>query len=455
MQTGCHEFRRQYHLHRRDLLKVGGAGLFGLSWPVLFKAQEARAAHTDGTTLGEPKAKQMVIVWCSGGLSHHDSFDMKPDAPEEIRGPWQPAHTNVPGLQISELMPSLAQVADKFTVVRSCNAKGYPQEGQHGIPAAWAFLTGTRRDTLRRKPNSPQSPLYGSVMAKFRPGPGDVPHYVTVSSSRSHESMLGPAFDPMEIKVDDPNDKLVRMLAPPADRLDVPTLSRRAELLKSVDRQLRRFDAAEPLIAGMDKFKQRAFDLLRSPKLREALDIDREEPKSAERYKYDKNSKRVLAARRLIEAGVPCVHVDFNGGWDWHGGNNLKRGGNDLTSLAGSVAALIEDLDARGLLESTIVMVGSEMGHTPKINRPGFGREHWNDAQSFLLAGGGFAGGCVVGATDDIGAFVTKDYYNASSLARTIYNRLGIDPDHEIYTEDRRPVKIVPDDAALIKEAMA
>lgn len=453
MQTGCSDYRRQYRLHRRNLLKIGGAGLFGLSWPVLFKAQAQAAAH-DNALIAEPKAKKMVIIWCSGGLSHHDSFDMKPHTPEEIRGPWKPAPTNVPGMQISELMPSLGRVADKFTILRSCNAKGYPQEGQHGIPPAWAFLTGTRRDTLRRKPNSPQSPLYGSVMAKFRPGPGDVPHYVTISSSRGHESFLGPACDPMEIKTDDPNDKLVRMLAPPADQLDVPTLSRRAKLLKSVDQQLRRIDAAEPLIAGMDKFKQRAFDLLRSPKLRRALDLEREDPRSFERYNVDKNSRRVLAARRLIEAGVPCVHVDFNGGWDWHGGNNFKRGGGDLTSLGASVAALIDDLDARGLLDSTIVMVGSEMGHTPKINRPGFGREHWNDAQSFLLAGGGFAGGCIVGATDDIGAFVTKDYYNATSLARTVYNRLGIDPDHELYTEDKRPVKIVPEDAPVIRQAI-
>jgi uncharacterized protein (DUF1501 family) len=222
-----------------------------------------------------------------------------------------------------------------------------------------------------------------------------------------------------------------------------------------MNEQLRRLDGAEDLIAGLDESQQRAFDLLRSPRLRQAMDLRREPIQVAERYGRGEAAQKVLAARRLIEAGVPCVFVDFPGGWDWHGGTNLERGGNDLKNLGDSAAALIEDLDVRGLLETTIVMIGSEMGHTPRINQPGFGREHWNDAQSFLLAGGGFAGGAIVGATDRIGAYVTDRHYNATSLARTIYGQLGIDADHELYTADRRPVKIVPEDAALIREALA
>jgi hypothetical protein len=443
------DFQRQYGLNRRRFLKVGGAGLFGLSWSVLHKADVfAAQAKT------ERHAKQLVILWCNGGLGHLDCFDPKPDAPDTIRSPWPVAQTKVPGMVLGERVGSLARVADKITLLRSCNAKGYPEEGQHGIPAAWAFLTGTRRDTRERQPNSPQSPLYGNAMAHFRFGPGDVPPNVILGSARGHDSFLGAGCDPMEIKVNDPSDKLKQMLAPPPALLELDTLQRRRSLLESVNEQLRQLDAADDVIGGLDEFKQKAFDLLRSPKLREAVDLKREDPKSAERYGRADTGQRVLTARRLIEAGVPCVFVDIPGGWDWHGGGNLDRAAGDLKALGDSAAALIEDLDARGLLKTTIVMIGSEMGHTPKINRPGFGREHWNDAQSFLLAGGGLAGGAVVGATDKVGAYVTNQHYNATSLARTIYGQLGIDPDHELYTADRRPVKIVPDDAPVIKEAI-
>jgi hypothetical protein len=292
---------RQYGLNRGRFLQVGGTGLFGLSWSVMHKAE---ALATQAKT--ERKARQLVILWCNGGLGHLDCFDPKSDTPDTVRSPWPVVQTKVPGMILGERVGSLARVADKITLLRSCNAKGYPQEGQHGMPPASAFLTGTRRDTRERQPNSPQSPLFGNAMAYFRFGPGDVPPNVILGSGRGHDSFLGPAFDPMEIKVNDPSDKLKQMLAPPPDLLELDTLQRRTSLLESVNEQLRKLDAADELIGGLDEFKQKAFDLLRSPKLRQAVDLSRENVKTAQRYGRVDTGQRVLTARRLIEAGVPC-----------------------------------------------------------------------------------------------------------------------------------------------------
>lgn len=443
MTIGCPEFR---HLHRRDFLQVGGVSLFGLSWASLFAARAHAAAGA------RPRARQMLIVWLNGGPPHHDMFDMKPDAPAPIPGPWKPIQTNLPGLQICELMGPLARVADKFTILRSVNPKGYPLKGQHGILAARPFLTGNRRN-LRA---TPRYPLYGSVMARMRPGPGDLPAYGVLGSNRSHDSYLGVAYEPMEIKIEEPNDKLAQMLAPPPAQLNLTDLERRTALLKHMDQQLRQLDEAEPLIAGVDGFQQRAIDLLRSPKLREALDLSREPAKSAERYSKDRECWRVLAARRLIEAGVPCVFVDFRG-WDFHAGSGtFERAKRNITDLGRVLAALLEDLDERGLLDSTIVISGGEMGRTPKPeNNNGYSRGHWNDAQSSLVAGGGFCHRCIVGATDTIGADVTAKHYTATSFARTVYYLLGIDPDHELQQPDGRPLKIVVEDAPLTREIIA
>jgi hypothetical protein len=242
------------------------------------------------------------------------------------------------------------------------------------------------------------------------------------------------------------------MLVPPAG-LDLSAIERREKLLKSLDGQLRDLDALDPTVAGLDRFQQTSFNLLRSPKLREALDLGKEDAKVADRYGKNSHGRRVLAARRLVEAGVPFVYTHFESNWDHHG-QNFKACRSKLPNVDNAVASLLEDLDARGLLQKTLVAVLGEMGRTPKINKSS-GRDHWGTCQSIFLAGGGIKGGTVVGATDKHAAYVTDRYYKVESFGRTVYHLLGIDPDRTMYTLEGRPLRLIVEDAPLIKEAIA
>ncbi|MBL8795560.1 MAG: DUF1501 domain-containing protein [Planctomycetia bacterium] len=451
MILGCDTYRR---MNRREFLRVGGTGLFGLNMPTLFQAQaQANAAKE------KPRAQQLLILWQGGGPPHIDMFDMKPDAPEEIRGAWKPIQTALPGLLTNELMPGLARSADKYTILRSVNAQGYHVVQNHSVQEAWPHLTGNRRGLPGM---TPPYPLYGSVMGKVRPGPRDLPANVIVSTSSehdsAHDSYLGPGYHPMTLNINDPSNHLSRMLAPPPAQLDVPTLERRIDLLRDLDTQLRHLDRADPIIGGLDRFQQQAFDLLRSPKLRRALDLRLEPDRVADRYGKHSWGRQALAARRLIEVGVPCVFLNFYG-WDFHGTGGPNAAYDSASrcyrEYNTACTALLEDLDERGLLDRTIVLSGGEMGRTPKPEATRGSRNHWYNAQHFLVAGGGFQRGCLVGSTDKIGGEVSDRYYKIPSLARTIYHLLGIDPDQELHTPDGRPLKIVLDDAPLIREALA
>ncbi|OAI51183.1 hypothetical protein AYO44_17215 [Planctomycetaceae bacterium SCGC AG-212-F19] len=439
MFTGCKGFRR---MGRRQFFRVGGAGLFGLTMAQLFEAQ-ARAAE-------KATAKQMVVIWLGGGPPHQDTFDLKPDAPAEVRGEFKPIATNVPGIEITELMPRLAKVADKFSIIRSCRIGN--ETWEHSGGAYW--LTGNPR-----RPSTPKYPMYGSVVAKLKPAQAALPSFVALGTIRNHSgdidhNYLGPAYDPLTFDPEKPGDQVRNMLAPA--QLDVSALGKDEELRKALDGQLRQLDGKDATIAGLDQFQQKAFDLLRSPKLREALDLAKEDPKTAARYgKVNLNqggTVKILAARRLIEAGVPFVYVPF-GYWDLHG-ENFKGCRQMVPPLDMAVASLLEDLDERGLLKTTIVVLLGEMGRTPKINKSS-GRDHWGTCQSVLVAGGGFKGGTVVGGTDKIAAYATEKPYKVESFGRTIYHLLGIDPSQELYTTSNRPLKIILEEAPLIQEALA
>lgn len=451
MNHGWQSYRK---LPRRDFLRIGGAGLFGLSMDRLFQAQAEAQTHSAAS-----RARQLLILWQGGGPPHIDMFDMKPDAPEDIRGAWNPIQTSVPGLLTNHLMPTLGRLADKFTILRSCNAVGYHVVQNHSVQEAWPHLTGNRRGL---RGTTPAYPLYGSVMSRLLPCPTDVPANVIVSENdqydTSHDSYLGPAFNPMTLNVRDANNHLRQMMTPPPAQLDVPTLERRIDLMRGLDTQLRNLDRAEPIIGGLDRFQQRAFDLLRSPKLRHALELQREPIQVADRYGRHAWGRQALAARRLIEAGVPCVFLNFYG-WDFHGtgGPNAayESATRCFTQYNEACSALIEDLDVRGLLDTTLILSGGEMGRTPRPEATRGSRNHWYNAQHFLVAGGGFRRGAVVGRTDRYGGEVTDNFYRIPSLARTIYHLLGINPDQEFHTTDGRPVKIVLDDAPLIREALA
>jgi hypothetical protein len=250
------------------------------------------------------------------------------------------------------------------------------------------------------------------------------------------------------------------MLTP---QIELPSLQRDADLLRALDTRLRQQDALDPVIAGLDRYQQTAFNLLRSPRLRAALDLTREDRRVLDRYgagdlprtRYPAgNTRHFLLARRLIEAGVPVVHFSF-GYWDWHG-ENFVAGRQQIPMFDAALSALLEDLDVRGLLDTTIVLALGEMGRKPQCGTArGAGRDHWDYAQFVLAAGGGFRRGAVVGATDRRGEQVTRDFYKVESFGRTLYHLLGIDPDTTVNTLNNRPLRLIAEEAPIIREALA
>ncbi|MFN4261902.1 MAG: DUF1501 domain-containing protein, partial [Gemmataceae bacterium] len=459
-------------LNRRRFMQLGGAGLFGLTWADVLRGQATAADGTQHTG----RAKQAIFIFLPGGPAQQDTFDMKPDQPDaQARGPFRPIASQLHGLEVCEHLPKIAQVADKLTVLRSVNARGFPQAGDHFGGQCWKC--GNRRATM----GTPKYPAYGSVVAKLLPAPRDLPSFVVMGeldkmAPGMKENYLGPAYNPLTISPGEEantgrlstNNKdgstfpdITRL------QLDVTDLQNQVQLLRSLEGQLRQQERSNPMLDALDQFQQKAFNILQSPKLREAVDLRKESEQTKERYgfsirgeyvgeKKGEAAPRMLAARRLIEAGVPFVHLDF-GYWDWHGGpGQLQKAVTMLQAFDAALSALLTDLDERGLLDTTLVVACGEMGRTPGFEgKDGYGRGHWAPAQIVLMAGGGCKRGTVVGATDAKAAYVKDNEYKVTSLGKTIYHLLGIDPDHELYTTDNRPLKIIAEDAPLIREAIA
>jgi uncharacterized protein (DUF1501 family) len=430
---------------RRDFLRIGGSTLFGLTLPDFFQAQAAS---------GDAKAKQMVCIWLGGGPPQRDSFDPKPNAPAEFRGTFKTIRTTVPGIQVSELLPRMAKLADKLTIIRSCTTGD--ARADHGKDTNY-WLTGNRR----RVPQTPKYPTYGSVVSKLKQAPVGVPSFVVVGGSDNEllmDSYLGGAYSPLMFSQQQGKD-LQEMLTIPQARLS--SFGQELDLIQALNEERRRIDRLEPILEGRNQFQQRAFDMLRSAKMAEALDLRRESARNLQRYGVTDNKARggktscesVVVARRLLEAGVPFVHLRMFS-WDFHD-NNDEGCKNNFPSVDSAVASLIEDLDERGLLQTTIVALLGEMGRTPwPQGGGGKGSDHW-PTQFVVLAGGGFKGGAVVGSTDYRSAEITDKMYRVESFARTIYHQLGINADHEFQTTDGRPIKIVVEDRPLIREALA
>lgn len=446
----CSSFLRH---RRRDFLRIGGMSLCGVSLIDVLQAQAASGAKRPAA-----RAKHLICVWLGGGPPHTDMFDMKPDSGADYRGEFKPIASKVPGLQVCELMPELAKLADKYTVIRSVTTMNKP--GDHGR-APFYWLTGNPR----LPSGTDEYPMYGSTVAKFRPGPADLPTFVTLGIIDVHTinavgpSFLGPAYSPFILDPTKQGDAISKMLVP---QMELPSFHRNADLLKAVDGKLRQQGQLDPLVEGLDRHQQTAFNMLRSPKLRQALDLSKEDPKTIERYtksKMDKtrypagNQLHFLLARRLVEAGVPIVHFNL-GYWDWHG-ENFVAGRQQIPMFDVGLSSLLKDLDERGLLDSTIVLALGEMGRHPKCGtHKNAGRDHWDYAQFVLAAGGGFKKGAIVGATDRTGAQVTDKFYKIESFGRTLYHLLGIDPDTIVNTRSNRPVKLIAEDAPIIKEAI-
>ena len=448
MKPGCREYHR---FNRRDLLRIGGATFFGLTMPQLFRAQ-AQAAPSKPA-----RAKQVLLVWMYGGPSQIDMFDLKPNSKKDaVRPLFKPIPTAVPGLQVSELLPKMARIADKYTVLRSMWAGS-----QHWMHSALPYmLTGNPRT-----PNTLAYPTMGSVVARVKGGPADVPNYVALNMFPSKgadgvpgagDSFLGAAYEPLILQPDKSGKTaMADMLAAP--HLDIKAMERQEKLLHTFDQKLRDLDRLDPLVEAMDQHQQKAFDMLRSPKIRRAFDLSKEDPKVLDRYGKSKHpyggadqNQSLLIARKLIEAGTPFVHVDYQN-WDWHGpADNVKGQPKLLPEWDAGMSALLEDMDERGLLENTIVIGMGEQGRGP------LDRNHWSGTQFVLLAGGGFARGRVVGATDADGMKQTEDECFPEDLAATIYSQLGIDPHAQLMANGERPVRIVDkDEVKIVRKVLA
>ena len=450
-------------LNRRSLIQLGGAGYLGLNLGGLWRAQAATATASQ---VASPKAiRACILVFYYGGPSHIDTYDLKPDAPAEIRGEFQPIATSVPGLKISEHLPRMARVMDKVALIRSVHHAATLHDSASIHALTGRPLEGPDRELFAPLPQF--YPSFGSSVAYMkRSEPCEVPFaslpYVfhnVVPTPCQGGGILGKAYDPLLIDVDPAKKIYPSDLFRVPDGLDLVRQGQRRGLLEALDSG---HGVSGPIQGCYDK----AYRLLESESIRDALDITRERDEVRERYGFgdppiDKGEvnggggemayarqmrgQNLLLARRLVEAGVPFVNVydcrTQGQNWDAHA-NCASQHKRFLLPLADqALSALIEDLDQRGLLESTLVVATGEFGRTPKINNTA-GRDHWPNCYTVLMAGGGVKGGAVFGASDKQGAYPATDPVTPGDIAATIYWRFGIDHTAMIYDQIGRPHRL-------------
>jgi hypothetical protein len=446
----CPSFRTTA-LSRRHALKVGGVGLLGLSMSHLLRAAE----HAPKPI--KPRAKSVLFLFQWGGPSHIDMFDMKPDAPEGVRGPHRPMSSKADGIQVNDRLPRTAAIMDKVTLIRSVhhtmtnhNSAGYYALTGHAPPT----------DDQRLRDSLELFPAYASVVDRFAPVKGEMPTAVSfphVISDGSvtpgqHASFLGKNHDPMLV-LQDPNSPAFALpeLSLPKD-IPWERMQARRELMKLVDQQARMIEHSATA-RGFDGYYEKAMAMLQSTKLREAFNLAAEPEKIREGFGRTTYGQSCLLARRLVEAGSKFVTVYFSdsiggqktdsGGWDTHGFNNTRMypiiEEYHLPITEQTLPTLLIDLDERGLLEETLVVWMGEFGRTPNINKNA-SRDHWPQCYTVLLAGAGVKKGYVYGASDRQGAHPAENPVRPDDLAATIFYALGIDPHAEMRTATDRPV---------------
>lgn len=439
---------------RRGFLQIGGLGLGGLCLPQLLRA-ESKAGISSSQ-------KSVILIYLVGGPPHQDMFDLKPDAPKEIAGPWKPIATNVTGIQICEAFPRIAKMMDKFTIIRSL-------VGNQADHDAIQVFNGRHVRTAKPSGGWPQ---FGSVVAKLQ-GPADraVPPYISLCYTCTHgpynepgPGFLGPSLAPFQPSGPARDDMLLRGIS-------VNRLADRKAILRSFDDARREADATGTMSA-LDSFNGQAFGLLTSSKLATALDLSKEDPKVVARYGtgdpkifMDGNGaprvpQSMLMARRMIEAGARVVTLNYSK-WDWHGGRNAEgradnsiflREKEDFPVFDQCVSALVEDLEQRGLADDCTVAILGEFGRTPKISAQ-VGRDHWPQVNCVLLAGGGMKNGQVIGSTDRIAGEAASRPVTFGELYATLYQNLGLDVGRATVADiEGRPQFLVDDNAQPIKE---
>jgi len=395
-------------------------GLGGLSLPQFLKAQKKGAE------------KSLIFVWLGGGPPQLDTYDMKPDAPGEIRGEFKPVATKVPGIQMCELMPRTAEQADKLCILRSVTSVDL---GSHERSSRY-LQTG-----VLPVPNTDFA-SFGSVYVKEKKSAGPVPPYVGIlkPTERGYGAgFLGAQYDPLMVGDPSEKDYSVRDLAPPQG-VTLDRIERRRELLREFNAGWRAIDT-EAKLSSYDPALERAYDMVFNERVHNAFDIAKETDKVRDTYGRTQIGQGLLLARRLVEHGVRAVSV-WMGGWDTHSKNFSSLKEKLLPPLDQGFGALIADLHQSGLLENTLVVQLGEFGRTPKVNKDA-GRDHWPKAFSVALAGAGLKGGHVIGATDKHAAEVTDHPITVEDLSATIFTALGVDLHHVNHTPEGRPIAIV------------
>ncbi len=428
---------------RRDFLHVGAVSALGLTMADLVALERAGAAHK--------KERNVIMIFNLGGPSQLDTWDMKPDAPEEVRGPFKPISTNVPGMQISEIFPRMARHADKFSLVRSVHhtAAAVHDTGHQLMQTGRLFTGGI------------EHPHVGAVMSKLFGPRGAAPPFVVLPTPMGptggnlphgqSAGYLGKQYDPLLINADPskPDFKIQDLLPP--KYITAVREERRKSLRAAVEGKLKSFEQSADAKL-LDQNFQQAYALMTSREAREAFDLTGEPAAVREKYGLNKFGQSCLLARRMVERGVRCVTVNtfetvFNEvTWDIHGSRPFTTIAQMKDSVATwfdhGYASLLEELHERGLLENTLVITVGEFGRTPKVN-PAGGRDHWPQCWTIFFAGGGVKGGRIVGASDAIGGYPKDRPVTPAEVAATVYHSLGIDLEHEFPGPGGRPIPIV------------
>lgn len=438
--------RHAVGMNRRELLQVGYSGLLGVGLSSLLAGRQAAAKNATPTTTKQPKS--VVIVFLTGAASHHDTFDMKPDAPAEVRGEFQPIATSIPGLHVCEHLPKLAERAHKYAVIRS-----FSHNDNNHLMSTHYVLTGELQPGgfFDKVASRDDWPCYAAACDYLRPRTDGIPtgiHLPTflvegpLTWPGQHAGLLGPNYDPWQITGDPnrPDFRVGNLTLSPG--LDVDRLDDRHALLQGLNRQRNSLGAA-PVARRMSSEQELAVSILTSSRLADAFKLDQEPTAVRDRYGRHTTGQSLLLARRLIQAGVPVVQANIGRvqNWDNHAQIFPTLKNRLLPPLDQGVAALLDDLESFGLWDDTLVMMLGEFGRTPKINKDQ-GRDHWGPCFFGLFAGGGVRGGQVIGKSDKIAAYPTTTPYSPHDIGATVYDALAIDPESELRDRFDRPLRL-------------
>lgn len=422
---------------RRDVLQVGVLGMAGLALPQLLRLQQCRAAEAQPAAV--PRGKSVILIWLRGGPSHIDSYDMKPHAPVEVRGEFRPMSTNVPGIEICDLLPRQAAIMDKLAIIRGIKSNDLGDHTPHyiltGHPSRGVRPTiGAVTSYLQNRVAAGQGRVAVVGSANHGESPATVPSYVsTFKYDYGEAHYTGPAHAPFIPQGAGMENLRLRK------ELTIDRLENRRELLLQLDTIGRELDRTGTF-DGIDAFTQQAIQMVTSPKARDAFDLGREPAGTRERY--GKYCESLLLARRLVEAGVPVVTLKI-GDWDTHE-HNFRDMREQLPQLDQGFHALVTDLHDRGLLNDVAVVLWGEFGRAPRISRIA-GRDHWPDAGAAVVAGGGWRMGQIIGETDAHAGRSTGKPYTPANIFANLYRHLGIDPAMTIPDRNGRPMHVLDD----------